>query len=270
MNVMITGISSGIGYETAKLLAGMGHNVVGTVRRFPIRRLPGVKYVLMDMDDSQSVSDGWNTCGAFFAHQLDVLFLNAGFGLPGAVEDLTGEALRHQFQCNFFSQQQLIRSYLAMNGHDRVGRIIVNSSVLGFFPAPYRGAYCASKFALEGMLGALRAELQKTNSKVLVHSLQPGPIKTRFRQRSLKEFEDHIQPSTRYASDYEKMRGRLASRHWDRTALEAKQAALKVEKMIAATNNTVYRMNIGTQIAWFLRRILSTTLITRIAAKGNP
>ena len=132
---------------------------------------------------------------------------NGVYGQPGALEDLPTEALREQFETNLFGWHHLIRQILPHAGGRR-GRIVQNSSVLGLVAMKYRGAYNASKFALEGYTDTLRLEL--AGSGVHVSLIEPGPIDTRFRANAREAFLRHIDPS--------------ASRHQDALCPDAGQA----------------------------------------------
>lgn len=112
--------------------------------------------------------------------KIDGLFNNAAFGQPGAVEDLSREVLRNQFETNVFGTHELTNLIIPIMRQQGHGRIIYNSSVLGFVAMRYRGAYNASKFALEGLVDTLRIELHGTNIKLSL--VEPGPIESHFRK----------------------------------------------------------------------------------------
>ena len=113
--------------------------------------------------------------------KLDALFNNAAYGQPGAVEDLTPALLRQQFEVNVVGTHDLTRRLIPAMRKNRSGRIVNCSSVLGMVVAPYRGAYCASKFALEALTTSLRLELE--GSGISVSLIEPGPIRSRFVER---------------------------------------------------------------------------------------
>ena len=139
---------------------------------------------------------------------LDALFNNGGYGQVGAIEDLSREQLRQQFETNLFGWHELTCLAIAVMRRQGHGRIIQNSSGLGLFALPLRGAYTASKHALEGWADTLRLEMAGTNIKISI--LEPGPIDTPFRQNSLSTLENGIDKQhSFYSNRYSKMTGRL-------------------------------------------------------------
>ena len=135
--------------------------------------------------------------------KLDALFNNGAFGQPGAVEDLPREVLRRQFETNVFGWHELTRLVLPGMIERGKGRILQNSSVLGFVSYKFRGAYVASKFALEGLTDTLRLELHGTGVQVCL--IEPGPILSEFRANGLKVFEENIDTeASRHRREYEK------------------------------------------------------------------
>jgi NAD(P)-dependent dehydrogenase (short-subunit alcohol dehydrogenase family) len=141
--------------------------------------------------------------------KLDALFNNAAFGQPGAVEDLSRSVLRNQFETNFFGTHELTNLVLPVMRKQGHGRILFNSSVLGFVALTFRGAYNASKFALEGLADTLRLELHGTNIKIVL--IEPGPILSKFRENSLDLYKKNIRPeSSPYRETYRSIEKRLA------------------------------------------------------------
>jgi len=192
-HVLITGCSSGIGLCTARGLRHRGHRVVASVRRnedIAALREEGFEAVRIDLDDSDSIRQGFDEALRCLDGRLDVLFNNGAWGLPGAVEDLTRAALLAQLQTNVLGWLELTNLAIPIMRRQGFGRIIQNSSVLGFAALPYRGAYVASKFALEGLSDTLRLELK--GSGVSVSLIEPGPIESRFRANALTAFERWI------------------------------------------------------------------------------
>lgn len=192
-SILITGCSSGIGLEAARTLGGRGWRVFATARsRMDVDSLAsqGFESLHLDVNDSESiratVGEVLNRTGG----TLDALFNNAGFGQVGAVEDLTREALREQFETNLFGAIELANRVIPVMRRQGRGRIVWNSSVLGYAALPYRGAYVSSKFAMEGICDALRMEVADAGIKVSL--VEPGPIATRFRENCLSKFMQHI------------------------------------------------------------------------------
>lgn len=191
--ILITGCSSGIGYAAARDLQHRGHKVIASARNpNDVARLQqeGFTAIQLDLADSASIRRAVNEALALTANNIDVLFNNAAFGQPGAVEDLSRDVLRFQFETNLFGTHELTNLLIPIMRQQGHGRIIYNSSVLGLVAMPYRGAYNASKFALEGLADTLRLELHGTGIHVLL--IEPGPILTRFRQNSFALFQQNI------------------------------------------------------------------------------
>jgi NAD(P)-dependent dehydrogenase (short-subunit alcohol dehydrogenase family) len=122
--------------------------------------------------------------------RCDALFNNGAFGQPGAVEDLSRDVLRFQFETNLFGTHELTNLLIPVMREQGQGRIIYNSSVLGLVAMRYRGAYNASKFALEGLADTLRLELYGTG--IHISLIEPGPILTNFRQNSFALYKKNI------------------------------------------------------------------------------
>ncbi len=192
-NILITGCSSGIGLEAAQILQRRGYYVIATVRKPADQALlaeAGVTTLLCDLNDSESIYTMVAAAILAFDGQIDVLFNNAAYGQPGAVEDLTREALRQQFETNVFGTQELTNLVIKQMRQQGFGRIVYNSSVLGLIALPYRGAYNASKFAIEGLADTLRLELKGTGIDISL--IEPGPITSKFRQNAFAKYQQHI------------------------------------------------------------------------------
>ncbi|WP_298219775.1 SDR family NAD(P)-dependent oxidoreductase [Halothiobacillus sp.] len=210
-SILITGCSSGIGLCVARGLADRGHRVIASVRQEKdIKTWPhaDIPVVCLDLTDDQSIESGLNAALAHTDGMLDALFNNGAFGLPGAVEDLSREALRAQFETNLFGWQVLTNRVIPLMRTQGFGRIIQNSSVLGIAALPFRGAYVASKFALEGLSDTLRLELHGTGIDVSL--IEPGPITSRFRANAASAFLRFIPIESSFHADaYRKQLVRL-------------------------------------------------------------
>lgn len=191
--ILVTGCSSGIGEVAAKALAKRGYRVFATARRHEdVARLQteGLEALRLDLDDSASIHQAVDevldrTGGTLFA-----LFNNGAFGQPGAVEDLTRQTLRAQFETNLFGWHELTCRLIPVMRTQGEGRIVQNSSVLGLVAMSYRGAYNASKFALEGLTDTLRLELKGTG--IAISLIDPGPIATRFRENAYRKWKENV------------------------------------------------------------------------------
>jgi len=191
--ILITGCSSGIGLCVAKGLHQRGWRVFATARRDEdLARLQelGITAIYLELTDPNSIQQAVTTILEQTDGQLDALFNNAAYGQPGAVEDLSREALKAQFETNLFGTHELTRLILPVMRRQGYGRIISNSSVLGFVALPFRGAYNASKFALEGLTDTLRLELR--GSGIHLSLIEPGPISSSFRDNAHAMFKRYI------------------------------------------------------------------------------
>ncbi len=191
--VFITGCSSGIGYCAAHRLHKQGYHVIASARNLSdVSRLKkeGLDCIQLDLDDTTSIEAAVEDVAVKTGKRLYGLFNNAGFGQPGAVEDLSRDALRAQFETNVFGTLELTNHVLPWMREAGEGRIVQNSSVLGFVSLAYRGAYNASKYALEGFYDTLRLELAGTN--IFPVLIEPGPITSRFRENAFAAYQRNI------------------------------------------------------------------------------
>ena len=206
--VLITGCSSGIGLATAELLKARGWRVIASARKpEDVSRLKadGFDAVRLDVADSASIQQALAETLALTGGALDALVNNAGMAIPGAVEDLSRENLQRQFDTNFFGLIELTRAVLAVMRRQGPGRIVMVSSILGRVAMPWRGAYNASKFALEGITDTLRLELRGSGIRVAL--VNPGPVRSSFRDNALHNFDLQVAPQdSLHAADYSRLR----------------------------------------------------------------
>lgn len=193
-SVLITGCSSGIGLGVAKgLQARGGYRVFASARKpEDVDRLnsQGLECLQLDLNDTSSIQEAVSRVLTTTGGSLYALFNNGAYGQPGAVEDLSREALREQFETNVFGWHELTNLVLPVMRKQGYGRIIQNSSILGFIALKYRGAYNASKHAIEGLSDTLRLELRGTG--IHVSLIEPGPITSNFRKNAHAHFLRHI------------------------------------------------------------------------------
>ncbi|MCG8434943.1 MAG: SDR family NAD(P)-dependent oxidoreductase, partial [Gammaproteobacteria bacterium] len=185
--ILITGCSSGIGYTAAKELSARGYQVFAAARKSAdVDRLKreGLTTLQLDLDDTASIEQALASTLEQTGGQLYALINNAAFAVPGAVEDLNRDAMRQQFETNVFGTMELTNRAIALMRRQGYGRIIMVSSILGRVSMPYRGAYNASKYALEGFCDTLRLELHKSGIRLSV--INPGPIESRFRENAIQ------------------------------------------------------------------------------------
>ncbi|MFO1522433.1 MAG: SDR family NAD(P)-dependent oxidoreductase [Kiritimatiellia bacterium] len=203
---VVTGCSSGIGLSTARLLRERGWTVLPTARKpadLDMLRGEGFDPVDLDVADGASTARAADEILARAGGVVGALVNNAGFAQPGAMEDLTREALRRQFEVNVFGLQDLTNRLLPVMLKQKAGRIVNVSSVVGRVALPFLGIYSATKFAVEAMSDAMRVEL--TDSGVFVSLVEPGPIITRFRANAVQAAEGHAAPEgSRFKAYYEK------------------------------------------------------------------
>jgi NAD(P)-dependent dehydrogenase (short-subunit alcohol dehydrogenase family) len=188
--ILITGCSSGIGLHVATRLKADGYRVFATARKAKdVEKLTalGFEAHLLDLDSSESIQQAVAWVLSSTQGQLYALFNNGAYGQPGAVEDLTRDVLRQQFETNLFGWLELTNLLIPVMRKQGTGRIIQNSSVLGLITLKYRGAYNASKFALEGLTDTLRQELH--GSGIHVSLVEPGPITSAFRENAYAMFK---------------------------------------------------------------------------------
>jgi len=230
----------------------------------------GLEPVMMDLADSGSIIRAAEEVLEKTGGNVYALFNNAAYGQPGAVEDLSRAALREQFETNLFGTHELTcRIIPAMRARGE-GRIIQNSSILGLVAMPYRGAYNASKFALEGLSDTLRQELAGTGIHVVL--IEPGPILSRFRANALAAFRRHVDPSVGFhAENYQAMLQRLASEGAVAPFTLPPEAILRplIKALESRRPGTRYPVTVPAVTFSWLRRFLPTRWLDRILASES-
>ena len=192
-SILITGCSSGIGYDTAHYLHQNGYRVFATARAqhdVDRLRLEGLDAYRLDVTSVETIEQTLEAVLQQTGGTLDALFNNAGYGQPGALEDITIAVLQEQFATNVFGLHELTRRIIPVMRAQGYGRIIQHSSVLGLVSLRFRGAYNASKYAVEGLCDTLRLELEGSN--IYVVTLNTGPVTSKFRDNALKMFSKHV------------------------------------------------------------------------------
>ena len=266
--ILITGCSTGIGYATAIELKARGHKVIASARKEEdVSRLQqeGFLTVQLDLADSKSITKAVKKALVLTDNTIDVLFNNAAFGQPGAVEDLSREVLRYQFETNVFGTQELTNLLIPVMRKQGHGRIIYNSSILGLVAMTYRGAYNASKYALEGLADTLRLELHGSN--ISVSLIEPGPILTHFRKNSFSLYKNNIATeSSFHKATYARMEERLQTEGGAVPfTLPARAVAEKVIHAVESTNPKIrYFVTFPTYLFAFLKRLLPTSWLDKL------
>ena len=266
--ILITGCSTGIGYCVARGLQQRGYRVFATARRpesVEALNAEGFESLQLDLDDSTSIKRAVDEILHRTDGKLYALFNNGAFGLPGAVEDLSRDAIRAQFETNFFGWLELTNLLLPVMRKQGYGRIIKNSSVLGFVAMPYRGAYNATKFAIEGLSDTLRLELRDTD--IHVSLVEPGPILSRFRANALVALQKHIDIENSVHNErYQRVLDRLNKEGAAVPFTLPPEAVLK--KVIHALESrhprARYYVTFPTYLFGYLKRVLPTRTLDRL------
>lgn len=211
--ILITGCSSGIGAHCARALKVDGWTVFATARQpsdIEALKADGLSAHYLDYREPDSISALVEAVLNETGGRLDALYNNGAHALPGAVEDLPLAGLREQFDVNFFGWHDLTQHIVPVMRRQGHGRIVHCSSILGLVPMKWRGAYVASKFAVEGLMLVQRMELE--GSGIHVSLIEPGPIATRLDYNALKQMERYIDVETSVHRDaYYRRMARLAA-----------------------------------------------------------
>ena len=256
----------------ARGLAARGYRVFATARRqedVEHLRAEGFTSLQLDLADSASIAAAVEAVLARTDGQLFALFNNGAYGQPGAVEDLSREVLRLQFETNLFGWHELTNRVLPVMRRQGYGRIIHNSSVLGFVALPFRGAYTASKYALEGLTDTLRLELRGTG--IHVSLIEPGPIESRFRANAYAAYKRHIDPQASvHRERYLKMEERLLKTGPAVPFTLPPEAVLKkvVHALESHRPRTRYYVTFPTCLFAVLKRLLPQDALDRLLAQG--
>jgi len=272
-SVLITGCSSGIGHAVALGLKLRGWRVFATARmEADVARLgdAGLESLILDLDDSASLRAAVAEVLARTGGRLDALFNNGGFGQVGAVEDLSRAALREQFETDLFGWVELTNLVIPAMRRQGGGRIVMNSSLLGYAAFPYRGAYSAVKFAVEGLSDTLRMELAGTG--ISVSLVEPGPIVSRFRENCLAHFERHIAWETSvHRASYQGQLARL--KHPGAVAPFTLGPEAVLEKVVHALESprprARYPVTVPALAFWWMKRLLPTRLLDRVLLRAS-
>lgn len=271
-SILITGCSSGIGHDAAHTLKARGWRVFATCRQEAdcVRlRSEGLESFVLDYADEASISAAVAETLSRTGGHLDALFNNGAFACPGAVEDLPRGALREIFEVNLFGYHDLTRQLIPAMRAQGQGRIINCSSVLGIVGIKWRGAYVATKFAMEGLTDVLRIEMRGTGIHVVL--IEPGPIPTRIRENAIPHFEKWIDwENSARKDEYGALMERLYHGGGpDRFELPPSAVT---EKLIHALDNPNprprYYVTMATHISGAARRLFPTRLLDWLVSKA--
>lgn len=272
-SILITGCSTGIGYHCALAMKERGWHVFATVRNEEDQKrlqAEGLTVFILDYTDLASIRTCADQVLQNTNNKLDALFNNGAYGQVGAVEDLPTEALRAQFEANVFGWHELTRLLIPSMRENRAGRIVQCSSILGFVSMKYRGAYSASKFAIEALSDTMRMELMDTG--IYVSLIEPGPIESNFVAKTITVFDKTIDAkNSPHSAVYEKRMARMKRGGANRFKLgpDAVQKRL-VHAVESANPKPRYYVTTPTYVIGFLKRILTHRALSRfLAAQAN-
>lgn len=268
--ILITGCSTGIGRCLALGLHARGYRVFASVKQekdVAALRAAGLESLVLDLRSSDSIRAAVDEVLAHSGGQLYALINNGAYGQPGAVEDLTREALRLQFETNLFGTQELTNLVLPVMRRQNEGRIIQISSLLGIVCMGYRGAYNASKFALEALSDTMRLELRGTNIRISL--IEPGPITSSFRDNAFIAYKAHInKTNSAHRNYYEQVERRLGGTKPLPFTLPTEAVLEKVIHALEARQPKLrYPVTFPSHLFTWLRRLLTGRTLDRILAK---
>lgn len=273
-SILITGCSSGIGYDAAHGLKARGWRVFAACRQeadCARLRAEGFDSPRLDYSDAASIDAALAEVLAATGGTLDALFNNGAYAMPGAAEDLPAEALREIFEVNVFGWHDLTRRVIPVMRAQGHGRIINNGSVLGIVVAPWRSAYNAAKFATEGLTSTLRIEMRDTPIHVVLFNT--GPITSKIRQNSIPHFERWIDwKASPRAAQYEgSLLQRLYEDRGKPDTFEMPPSAVTAKLIHALESPRPRPRYFVTRATWLMeaaRRLLPMRVLDWMVAKG--
>jgi len=272
-SILITGCSSGIGLCVAQGLAAKGYQVFASARRLEdVKQLAqwGLNSLQLDLDDSMSIQQALEQVLQQTGGTLYALFNNAAYGQPGAVEDLSREAIRANFETNVFGTMELTNRILPVMRQQGFGRIIQNSSILGLIALSFRGSYNATKFALEGFTDTLRLELANTN--IYLSLIEPGPITSQFRQNAYAAFKKNINPAASpHQNAYRQMEQKLQKKGPVVPFTLPPEAVLKrvIHALESPKPQIRYYVTFPTYLFGFLKRVLPARWLDAVLYRAS-
>lgn len=270
-SILITGCSTGIGKCVAQGLHQRGYRVFASVRNaddLDEFEAAGMESLLLDYCDSASIKSAVEQVLEKTDGHLYALFNNGAYGQPGACEDLSREAIRQQFETNVFGWMELTNLVIPVMRAQGYGRIIQNSSILGFAAMSMRGAYNASKFAIEGFSDTMRLELAGTG--IHVSLIEPGPIESEFRSNAYRAFQQHIvTDNSVHHERYKKMIERFEASGNVQPFTLPPEAVLKrvVHALESKRPKIRYPVTFPTYLFAWLKRVLSDRMVDQILGR---
>lgn len=274
-SILITGCSSGIGLTTALVLKERGYRVFATTRKeADVAKLKamGFESFRLDVNDAISMQRALDEILKLTGGTLDALFNNAGYTQIGAVEDLSRNVIRAQFETNVFGAIELTNMILPIMRKQGHGRIIQNSSILGILATPLTGAYSASKFALEGFSSSLRQELRGTN--IFVSIINPGSIESHLRDNAYQMYQQTL--NQKQTGHYDAMYKRLEKAFFSpngvsqKMALKPEAVAAQVVKALESSHPKAhYNVGMVAHMVALSRRILPDCILDWMLSKSG-
>lgn len=271
--IVITGCSSGIGLCVAKGLKALGYKVLPCCRtplQAQVLAADFAQVVAFDLAHETDVDAGAAQILDITQGHIYALFNNAGFGQPGALEDISRATLEAQFAVNVFGLHQLTQRLLPTLIATADARLIQHSSVLGFVGMPFRGAYNASKYAVEGLCDTLRQELKGTG--VQVSLIEPGPVISEFRNNALQALKANVGlTASRHATLYQKTLARLAAIGPAVPFTVAPEVVLGcvLHALTQPCAKIRYRVTVPTHVLAVLKRLLPSRWFDVLVAASN-
>ncbi|MEP6564680.1 MAG: SDR family oxidoreductase [Mesorhizobium sp.] len=269
--IIVTGASSGIGAYCARALKAEGWRVFATARQpgdIAALETDGIEAFFLDYREPKSIEALVASVLERTGGRLDALFNNGAYAQPGAVEDLPVAALREQFEANFFGWHDLTRRIVPVMRSQGHGRLVHCSSILGLTPVRFRGAYSASKHALEGLMLCMHQELQ--GSGIHVSLIEPGPVTSKIASNALFWFLRNIDhQNSVHRLDYESQLERLqagGSVSRLKPGPEVVHAALR-HALLSRRPRPHYVVTVPAKIGVMLKRLLPASALYRLLAK---
>lgn len=268
-NILITGCSSGIGYDSAHYLHDHGYKVYATARKQEdVDKLnkEGLDAYLLDVTNQYAITNILEIIMQKDGY-LYAVFNNAGFGQPGAVEDISTKVLKEQFETNFFGLHELTTQALKIMRSQGYGRIIQHSSVLGLISLRFRGAYNASKYAIEGLCDTLRLELMGTD--IYVSTINTGPVRSDFRKNAIIKFKENVEYSGSHHE--ENYKNELLTTQKKDDDFFTKDSIVVIKNIVDALESKKpkarYYNTFATHLLGGFKRVLSTSMLDNVLKK---
>jgi NAD(P)-dependent dehydrogenase (short-subunit alcohol dehydrogenase family) len=271
--ILITGCSSGIGLDAARSLHARGWRVFATCRAeadCAQLRAEGLESLRLDYEDAGSIAAAMEEIAARTGGRLDALFNNGAYAIPGAVEDIPPDAMRAIFEANLIGWHDLTCRVIPLMRAQGGGRIVQCSSVLGFVGLKWRGAYVATKFALEGLTDVLRLEMADAGIHVVL--IEPGPIGTEFRRNAIRQFERWVDWEGSARAEHYRLsllKRLYEDRGPDRFELPAAAVTTVLLRALEVRRPRArYRVTLPTHAMALARRLLPGRLLDALLARG--